>query len=140
MCDCPNRLHIDVVGTAVSVRDFTKAAKGPIRVIPKSQHRTIHFCLLCKAYIKAIKVKRMAKKLPYAHRKSPFIAKSPIKILAELRFLAAFHCQAFVFLECKKTSWIGTYAMMEEHFFGDPEKRIHSLTTMGACMRPTFNF
>ena len=123
---------------AVSVRDFTKAAKSRIRVIPKSQHRTIHFCFLCKAYIKAIKVKRMAKKLPYAPCKSPFVAKSPIKILVELRCLAAFHCQAFVFLECKKTSRMGTYAMMEEQFYGDPEKRINSLTTMGAYMRPTF--
>ena len=68
---------------AVSVRDFTKAAKSRIRVIPKSQHGTIHFCILCKANIKAIKVKRMAKKLPTAPpRKNPFIAKFPIKILA----------------------------------------------------------
>ena len=73
-----------------SVRDFTKATKSQIRAIPKSQHGTIHFCILCKANIKAIKVKRMAKKLPNAPRKSPFIAKFPIKILAELRQFAAF--------------------------------------------------
>ena len=76
---------------ADSVRDFTKAAKSRIRVIPKSQHGTIHFCILCKANIKAIKVKRMAKKLPTAPHKNPFIAKFPIKILAELHRLAAFH-------------------------------------------------
>jgi hypothetical protein len=56
----------------------------------------------------------MAKKLPNAPRKSPFIAKLPVKILAELRRLVAFHCQAFEFLECEKTSRMGTYAMMEE--------------------------
>jgi hypothetical protein len=56
----------------------------------------------------------MAKKLPNAPRKSPFIAKLPVKILAELRRLVAFHCQAFVFLDCKKTSRMGIYAMMEE--------------------------
>jgi len=85
-----------------SVRDFTKARKSQIRAIPKSQHGTIHFCILCKANIKAIKVKKMAKKLPNAPCKSPFIAKFPIKIMAELRRLEAFYCQAFVFLECKK--------------------------------------
>jgi hypothetical protein len=87
---------------AVSVRDFTKVAKSRIRAIPKSQHGTIHFCILCKANIKAIKVKKMAKKLPTAPRKSPFTAKFPVKILAELCQLAAFHCRAFVFLvECE---------------------------------------
>jgi hypothetical protein len=99
---------------AVSVRDFTKATKSRIRAIPKSQHGTLHFCISCKANIKAIKVKKMAKKLPNAPRKSPFIAKLPVKILAELRRLVAFHCQAFVFLDCKKTSRMGIYAMMEE--------------------------
>ena len=38
--------------------------------------------------------------------------------------MAAFHCQAFVFLECEKTNQKGTYALMEERFYGDPEKRI----------------
>ena len=66
----------------------------------------------------------MAKKLPNAPRKSPFIAKLPVKILAELRRLVAFHCQAFEFLECEKTSRMGTYAMMEEWFYGDPEKKL----------------
>ena len=113
---------------AVSVRDFTKATKSRIRVIPKSQHGTILFCILCKANIKAIKVTRMAKKLPNAPHKSPFIAKFSIKILAQLRRLVAFHCQAFVFLEYEKTSQLGTYAMIEEQFYGDPEKRIK-----GAC-------
>jgi hypothetical protein len=46
---------------------------------------TIHFCILCKANIEAIKVKKIAKKLPNAPRKSPFIANFPVKILAELR-------------------------------------------------------
>jgi hypothetical protein len=38
--------------------------------------------------------------------------------------LAAFHCQSFVFLKCEKTNRAGTYALMEERFYGDPEKRI----------------
>jgi hypothetical protein len=32
---------------ALSIIDFTKAAKSRIRVIPKSQHGNIHFCILC---------------------------------------------------------------------------------------------
>ena len=66
--------------------------------------------------------------MPTAPRKNLCIAKFPIKILAELRQFAAFHCQAFVFLECEKTSRMVTYAMMEERFYGDSEKRIK-----GAC-------
>jgi hypothetical protein len=38
--------------------------------------------------------------------------------------LAAFHCQAFVFLKCGKTNRMGTYALMVEQFYGNPEKRI----------------
>jgi hypothetical protein len=105
---------------ALSIRDFTKTAKSRIRVIPKSQHGTIHFCILCKVNlkVKAIKVKSMAKKLPYSPRKNPCIAKFLHKILAELRQIAAFHCQAFVFLQCEKTSQMGMYAMMEEQYYG----------------------
>ena len=51
--------------------------------------------------------------VPRAPRKTSLIVKFPIKILAELRRLAAFHCQAFVFLECEKTNRAGTYALME---------------------------
>jgi len=55
------------------------------------------------AHIRAAKEKKMAKKaVPRAPCKTSLIVKFPIKILAELRRLAAFHCQAFVFLvECE---------------------------------------
>jgi hypothetical protein len=46
----------------------------------------------------------MAKKMPNAPCRSPSIAKFPIKIQAEIRQLAVFHCQALVFLECKKNT------------------------------------
>jgi len=109
----------------VTVGDFSRAAKSRIRATPKSQHGTLFFCFLCMANIRATKEKKMAKKaMPRAPRKTSLIVKFPIKILAELRRLAAFHCQAFVFLECEKTNRAGTYALMEEQFYGDPEKRI----------------
>ena len=67
----------------------------------------------------------MAKKAtPRAPRKTSLNVKFPAKILAELRRLAAFHCQLFVFLECEKTNRKGTYALMEEQFYGDPEKEL----------------
>jgi len=113
----------------VSVRDFTRAAKSRIRATPKSQHGTLFFCFLCMANIRAAKEKKTAKKtVPRAPCKTSFIVKFPIKILAELCRLAAFHCQAFVFLECEKTNRAGMYALMVEQFYGDPEKRIK-----GAC-------
>ena len=88
----------------VSVGDFTRAAKSRIRATPKSQHGTRFFCFLCMANIRAAKEKKIAKKaVPRAPRKTSLIVKFPNKILAELRRLAAFHCQAFVFLECEKS-------------------------------------
>ena len=81
-----------------SVGDFTRAAKSRIRATPKSQHGTLFFCFLCMATIRAAKEKKIAKKaVPRAPRKTSLIVKFPIKILAELRQLAAFHCQALLF-------------------------------------------
>ena len=117
----------------VSVADFTRATKSRIRAIPKSQHGTLFFRFSCMANIRAAKEKKMAKKaVPRAPHKSSSIVKFPNKILAELRRLAAFHCQTFVFLECEKTNRAGTYALMEERFYGDPEKRIK-----GVCKQST---
>ena len=82
----------------VTVGDFTRAAKSRIRATPKSEHETLFFSFLCMANIRAVKEKKMAKKSePRAPRKTSLIVKFPIKILAELRQLAAFHCQALLF-------------------------------------------
>jgi len=67
----------------VSVGDFTRAAKSPIRATPKSQHGTLFFCFLCMANIRAAKEKKMAKKtVPRAPRKTSLIVKFPIKVLS----------------------------------------------------------
>jgi hypothetical protein len=125
---CENLLFQNPVDMefVVTPGDFTRAAKSRIRATPKSQHETLFFCFLCMANIRAAKEKKMAKKVatPRAPRKTSLNVKFPAKILAELRRLAAFHCQSFVFLECEKTNRKGTYALMEERFYGDPEKRI----------------
>jgi len=79
------------------------------------------------AKIRAAKETKMAKKkMPNAPRKSTNV-KFPTKILLELRQLAAFHCQAFVFLECEKTNQADTYALMEERFYGNPKKELKVL-------------
>ena len=111
----------------VTVKDFTRVAKSWIRATPKSQHGNLFFCLLCMAKIRPAKEMKMAKKMPNAPRKSTNV-KFPTKILLELCRLAAFHCQAFVFLECEKNNRAGTYALMEGQFYGNPEKSIK-----GAC-------
>ena len=124
---CENLLFQNPVDMefVVTPGDFTRAAKSRIRATPKSQHQTLFFCFLCMANIRTAKEKKMAKKAtPRAPRKTSLNVKFPAKILAELRRLAAFHCQSFVFLECEKTNRKGTYALMEERFYGDPEKRI----------------
>jgi hypothetical protein len=57
------------------------------------------------AHIRAAKEKKMAKKsAPRAPRKTSYIVKFPIEILAELRRLVAFHCQALFSSNVKKTT------------------------------------
>ena len=58
---------------------------------------------------------------------SPGNAKLPNKILAELRRLAAFYCQAYVFLQCEKTKKAIMHGLIYEQFHGDDEKRIVSV-------------
>ncbi len=108
----------------VTLKDFTKSAKTRIRATPKSQHGNLFFCILCMAKIKAAKESKKLKKMPNAPRKSTIVKKFPGKILLELRRLAAFHCQAFVFLECEKTNRAGMYAFMVLRFYGNPEKEL----------------
>jgi hypothetical protein len=100
----------------VTVKDFTRVAKSRIRATPKSHYGNL-------AKIRAAKEMKKVKKMPDVPRKSTNV-KFPNKILLELHRLAAFHSQAFVFLECEKTNRAGTYALMVERFYGNPEKRI----------------
>ncbi len=118
------------LGFDVLIKDFNKSAKSQIKAMPKSEHG--NFCILCMARIKALKLQKMVKSssknaMPDAPRKIQS-KKFPNKILNELRRLVAFHCQVFIFLECKKTNHEATYALMGERFYGDLEKQIK-----GAC-------
>jgi hypothetical protein len=109
----------------VSPKDLTNVVKSRIKAIPKSDHDKFHFCILCQAKIKAIKVKKLARKLtPGPPRKSPANAKLPTKLFAELRRLAEFHCQAYVFLHFKNTKKAMMHGLIYEQFHGDDEKRL----------------
>jgi hypothetical protein len=108
----------------VTLKDFTRAAKSRVKATPKSQRGNLFFCILCMAKIKETKESKKLKKTPNTPRKSTIDKKFPNKILIELRRLAAFHCQTFVFLECEKTNRAGMYAFMVERFYGNTEKRI----------------
>ena len=54
----------------MSPKDLTNAAKSRIKAIPKSDYNKIHFCILCQAKIKAIKVKKLAMKLALQCKKT----------------------------------------------------------------------
>ena len=113
------------INFVVSPKDLTNVAKSRIKAIPKSDHDKFHFCILCQAKIKVIKVKKLARKsTPGPPRKSPANAKLPTKLFAELRRLAEFHCQAYVFLHFKNTKKAMMHGLIYEQFHGDDEKRL----------------
>jgi len=70
--------------------------------------------------IKVLKFQKMNSIIPNAPRKLQ-LKKFPGKILNELRQLAAFHCQLFIFLDCEKSNRETMYALMVERFHGDKE-------------------
>jgi len=114
-------------GFDITISDFNKSARSRILAIPKSEHDTIHFCVKCMGRIKVLKFQKMNSIIPNAPRKLQS-KKFPAKILNELRRLAAFHCQLFIFLDCEKSNRETMYALMVERFHGDEEKKIK-----GAC-------
>ena len=63
---CSELLHFQNpvdINFVVSPKDLTNAAKSRIKAISKSDHDKIHCCILCQAIIKAIKIKKLARKL-----------------------------------------------------------------------------
>ncbi len=96
------------------------------------------FCILCSAKIKAVKVSAEAQKL--AKRKSGNLVvkstpkkkvkstKAPNAIIRELRRVAAFQAQLYIFTKVEKSKADLRYALIEEQFHGCPKKRIK-----GAC-------
>jgi hypothetical protein len=61
-------------------------------------------------------------------KKKPKCVKAPVAIICELRHLAAFQAQLYIFTKAKKSKADVRFALVEGHFHGNPDKRIQ-----GAC-------
>ena len=122
----------------ITVKDFSKEGKARCRKTPSSEKDNIAFCILCSGKIKAVKVSAEAQKL--AKRKSGnLVVKSTPKkkakstkattaIIRELRRVAAFQAQLYIFTKVEKSKADLRYLLIEEQFHGCPKKRIK-----GAC-------
>jgi hypothetical protein len=53
---------------------------------------------------------------------------APVAVIRELRRVAAFYSQVYIFTKAEKTKANICFALIEEHFYGNPQKRIK-----GAC-------
>jgi hypothetical protein len=53
---------------------------------------------------------------------------APVAVIRELRRVAAFYSQVYIFTKVEKTKANLRFALIEEHFYGNPQKRIK-----GAC-------
>jgi hypothetical protein len=105
------------------------------------------FCALCESRWKAIKVSAAAKiaakksKRPLdkssstpsgqrapTKKKKALTTTAPVAVIRELRRVAAFYSQVYIFTKVEKTKANLRFALTEEHFYGNPRKRIK-----GAC-------
>jgi hypothetical protein len=105
------------------------------------------FCALCESQWKAIKVSAAAKiaakksKRPLdkssstpsgqrapTKKKKALTTTAPVAVIRELRRVAAFYSQVYIFTKVEKTKANLRFALTEEHFYGNPRKRIK-----GAC-------
>jgi len=104
------------------------------------------FCTLCESRWKAIKVSAVAKIAEKKSKRPPDKSSStpsgqrapkkknasrttmPVAVIRELRRVAAFYSQVYIFTKVEKTKANLRFALIEEHFYGNPQKRIK-----GAC-------
>ena len=103
----------------------------------KKQNNT--FCICCQAQIKAVKVSTHVVKLAEkeskrksvgtcAPKKKPKSTKASVTIIHKLRCLATFQAQLYIFTKVEKTKGYVRFALTEDHFRGNPHKRIQ-----GSC-------
>ena len=121
----------------ITVQDFTKERKARWKKTLSDEKVNVAICILCSAKMKAIKVSAGAKKL--SKRQSAGLGKAAPKkkmksmkattgIIRELRRLAAFQAQLYIFTKFGKTKAALRYSLIEEQFHGCPRKCIK-----GAC-------
>ena len=116
----------------ISVQDFTKEGKARWKKTSSADKDDVTFCILCSAKMKVVKVSVEANKL--AKRKLASSSKSAPKkkmkstkattgIIRELRRLAAFQAQLYIFTKVEKTKADLRYSLIEEQFHGCIQKR-----------------
>ncbi len=98
------------------------------------------FCAFCQAKVKTFKVLAQAMKVAEkltrrksvgngsVAKKKVKCLKAPVTIIRELRRLAAFQAQLYIFTKVEKTKADIRFALIEDHFHGNDQKRIQ-----GAC-------
>jgi hypothetical protein len=98
------------------------------------------FCILCQAKVKAAKVSAQAMKVAEkstsrkstsngsAVKKEVKWLKAPATITCKLRRLAAFQAQLYIFTKVEKMKADVRFALIEDQFHGNDQKRIQ-----GAC-------
>jgi hypothetical protein len=104
------------------------------------EKQNVMFCVLCQAKVKAVKVSAQAMKVAEkeskgkstrngsAAKKKPKCMKAPIAIIRKLPCLAAFQAQLYIFAKAEKLKADVRFALIEDHFHGNLDKRIQ-----GAC-------
>ena len=125
----------------ISVRDFTKEGRARYKKTSSSEKDNVVFCILCSAKMKAVKVSAKAVKLAKlagkhqsantgkaAPKKEMRSTNTTTGIIRELRRVAAFQAQLFIFTRVEKTKADLRYSLIEEKFHGCPHKCIK-----GAC-------
>ena len=104
------------------------------------EKQNITFCILCQAKVKAVKILAQAMKVEEKEskrksarngspaKKKPKCMKAPVAIICKLRCLAVFQAQLYIFTKAKKLKADVRFALIKDHFHGNPDKRIQ-----GAC-------
>jgi hypothetical protein len=130
----------------ITMKDLSKGGKLRLKNTPSAQKCDVMFCILCESRWKAIKVSAAAKiaakksKRPIEQSSTPSeqhtptkkkrasTTTAPVAVIRELRRVAAFYSQVYIFTKVEKAKANLRFALIEEHFYGNPQKRIK-----GAC-------
>ncbi len=126
----------------ITVKDFTTEGKIRFKKMPTSLKNDVMFFILCQCKWKAIKVSAQAKLLEKASKKNKNSstggectpkkrAKSmtaPVAVVRKLRRVAAFYSQVYIFTKVEKTKADVRFVLIEEQFYGNPQKCVK-----GAC-------
>ena len=129
----------------IKIKDLSKEGKLCFKQTPSTKKCDIMFCALYESQWKALKVSAAAKiaaktskrKLDKssptpsgirAPKKKKASATASIAVIRELHLIAAFYSQVYTFTKVEKAKANHLFALIEEHFYGSPQKRMK-----GAC-------